>query len=150
MTQREIVFRLKSIEKEQKRRKDDNKLDYYNIGEKIHQKQLKFHKCQKKNRWVFGGNRSGKTECGAVESVWLARGIHPYKENKPRDGWVVSLSQQVQRDVAQSKILSYLKKEWIEDIVMLSGKKGSAEQGVIDTIYVKNVFGSISKIGFKS
>lgn len=150
MTQREIVFRLKSIEKEQKRRKDDNKLDYYNIGEKIHQKQLKFHKCQKKNRWVFGGNRSGKTECGAVESIWLARGIHPYKENKPRDGWVVSLSQQVQRDVAQSKILSYLKKEWIEDIVMLSGKKGSAEQGVIDTIYVKNVFGSISKIGFKS
>ena len=66
MTQREIVFRLKSIEKEQKRRKDDNKLDYYNIGEKIHQKQLKFHKCQKKNRWVFGGNRSGKTECGAL------------------------------------------------------------------------------------
>lgn len=150
MTQREIVFRLKSIEKEQRRRKDENKIDYYNVGEKIHQKQLNFHKCQKKNRWVFGGNRSGKTECGAVESVWLARGIHPYKENKPRDGWVVSLSQQVQRDVAQSKILSYLKKEWIEDIVMLSGKKGSAEQGVIDTIYVKNVFGSISKIGFKS
>ena len=77
MTQREIVFRLKSIEKEQRRRKDDNKLDYYNIGEKIHQKQLKFHKCQKKNRWVFGGNRSGKTECGAVESVWRARGIKP-------------------------------------------------------------------------
>ena len=63
---------------------------------------------------------------------------------------MVSLSQQVQRDVAQNKILSYLKKEWIEDIVMISGKKGSAIQGVIDTIYVKNIFGSISKIGFKS
>ena len=33
---------------------------------------------------------------------------------------------------------------------MLSGKKGSASSGVIDTIYVKNVFGSVSKIGFKS
>ena len=33
---------------------------------------------------------------------------------------------------------------------MISGKKGSAEQGIIDTIYIKNVFGTISKIGFKS
>ena len=76
--------------------------------------------------------------------------FHPFRENKARDGWVVSLSQQVQRDVAQNKILSYLKKEWIEDITMISGKKGSATQGVIDTIYIRNVFGSISKIGFKS
>ena len=150
MTQREIIFRLKAIEKEERRRLSECKIDYYNTGKIKHEKQLVFHKNQSKNRWVFGGNRSGKTECGAVETVWLARGIHPYKENKPRDGWVVSLSQQVQRDVAQSKILQYLKKEWIEDIVMISGKKGSATQGVIDTIYVKNVFGNISKIGFKS
>lgn len=150
MTQREIIQRLQQIELEEKRRYRENKIDRYNTGEKKHIKQINFHKCTKRNRWVFGGNRSGKTECGAVETVWLARGIHPYKENKPRDGWVVSISQQVQRDVAQSKILSYLKKEWIHDIVMISGKKGSAENGVIDTILVKNVFGSISKIGFKS
>jgi len=150
MTKQEIISEINKIEKEQKRRLLDNKLDLYNTGEIKHLKQLEFHKCTKKNRWVFGGNRSGKTECGAVETVWLARGIHPYKDNKPCDGWVVSLSQQVQRDVAQSKILSYLKKEWIEDVVMISGKKGSASQGVIDTIYVKNIFGSISKIGFKS
>ena len=56
----------------------------------------------------------------------------------------------MQRDVAQGKILSYLKKGWIEDIVMSSGKKGSASSGIIDTIYVKNVFGGVSKIGFKS
>ena len=150
MTKREIINEINKIEKEQRRRLMDNKLDLYNTGKRKHLKQLEFHKCKKKNRWVFGGNRSGKTECGAVETVWLARGIHPYKENKPCDGWVVSLSQQVQRDVAQNKILNYLKKEWIEDVVMISGKKGSASQGVIDTIYVKNIFGSISKIGFKS
>lgn len=150
MTQKEILNRIHQIELEEKRRKLDNKIDLYNSGEIKHEKQIKFHKCKNKNRWVFGGNRSGKTECGAVETVWLARGIHPYKENKPRDGWVVSLSQQVQRDVAQSKILSYLKKEWIDDIIMISGKKGSANLGVIDTICVKNVFGGISKIGFKS
>ena len=66
------------------------------------------------NRWVFGGNRSGKTECGAAECVYLARGIHPYRENrKDTCGWVVSLSTQVQRDVAQKKILHYLRRDWI-------------------------------------
>jgi len=150
MTYEEIVEEIRSIEQEQRRRKQECKIDEYNTGKIIHQKQVAFHKDKHKNRWVFGGNRSGKTECGAVETVWLARGIHPYRDNKPRDGWVVSLSQQVQRDVAQNKILSYLKKSWIEDIVMISGKKGSASSGVIDTIYVKNIFGSVSKIGFKS
>lgn len=150
MSKEEVLKRLRLILMEEKRRKQFSKIDKYNTGDKIHIKQVEFHKCDKKNRWVFGGNRSGKTECGAVETVWYARGIHPFKANKPRDGWVVSLSQQVQRDVAQNKILSYLKPEWIEDITMISGKKGSASQGVIDTIFVKNVFGSISKIGFKS
>ncbi|MBR2871756.1 MAG: terminase family protein [Clostridia bacterium] len=148
---REIVERLLRIEKEQSVRKKNNKVLYYNVGEKVHKKQLAFHKCQKKNRWVFGGNRSGKTECGAVETVYMARGIHPYRKNKDNVfGWVVSLSQQVQRDVAQQKVLSYLSPEWIEDVTMLSGKKDSLKYGVIDQIRVKNVFGGISVIGFKS
>ncbi len=147
---REIIEAIKLIEREQARRSNDN-LKNYNSGEVKHLKQLEFHKCLKKNRWVFGGNRSGKTECGAVESVYLARGIHPYRENKKNVfGWVVSLSTQVQRDVAQAKILHYLNPSWIEDIVMLSGKKDSPSYGVIDQIRIKNVFGGISTIGFKS
>ena len=63
---------------------------------------------------------------------------------------MVSLSQQVQRDVAQKKILYYLRADWIDDIVMLSGRKDSPESGIIDLIRVKNVFGGISTIGFKS
>lgn len=63
---------------------------------------------------------------------------------------MVSLSAQVQRDVAQKKILYYLRKDWIEEIVMVSGRKDSPEGGVIDFIRVKNVFGGISVIGFKS
>lgn len=147
----EILNALAEVDRELERRRADNKLAKYNTGRKKHKKQLAFHKCKKRNRWVFGGNRSGKTECGAVETIWLARGIHPYRKNK-RDvfGWVVSLSQQVQRDVAQSKILGYLPKSWIADIVMLSGRKDSPASGVIDQIKVKNVFGGISTIGFKS
>ena len=95
------VLTLALIDREQERRKKI-KIYSYNNGEKVHKKQLQFHKSNKRNRWVFGGNRSGKSECGAVEVVWLARGIHPYKENKPKtEGWVVSLSTRVQKDVAQ-------------------------------------------------
>ena len=148
---KEIIQRLLQIEKEQQKRAKGDNLSNYNTGEIKHLKQLEFHKCQKKNRWVFGGNRSGKTECGAVESVYMARGIHPYRKNKDNVfGWVVSLSQQVQRDVAQAKILRYLNKSWILDVTMLSGKKESLEYGVIDQIRIKNVFGGVSVIGFKS
>lgn len=148
---REIILRLKQIEQEKLRRKGDDKLSKYNVGPIVHQKQVAFHKCPKKNRWVFGGNRSGKTECGAVEAVYMARGIHPYRQNKDNVfGWVVSLSQQVQRDVAQQKVLSYINPSWIEDVTMLSGKKDSLKYGVIDQIRIKNVFGGTSVIGFKS
>ncbi len=147
----ELQERLSAIEKELERRKKEDNLAKYNTGRKKHKKQIAFHKCKKRIRFVFGGNRSGKTECGAVECVYLAVGNHPYKKNKKDTaGWVVSLSQQVQRDVAQKKILHYLRKDRIDDIVMISGKKGSPEDGVIDFIRVKNVFGGISTIGFKS
>ena len=123
---REIVEKICKIEAEQARRRKTDYLALYNSGEKVHQKQLAFHKCPKRNRWVFGGNRSGKTECGAAECVYRARGIHPYRENREHVcGWVVSLSTQVQRDVAQKKILHYLRRDWIEEVVMLSGRKDS-------------------------
>lgn len=147
----EALCNLDLIDKEIARRKENNKLLEYNKGKKIHKKQMLFHKCKKRNRWVFGGNRSGKTQCGAVEAIWIARGNHPFRKNKPNtEGWVVSLSQQVQRDVAQDKILYYLNPDWIVDIVMLTGRKDSAKNGVIDYILIKNVFGGTSKIGFKT
>ena len=147
----ESLVRLKAVDEELRRRRDGDFLRLYNGGEKIHKKQVEFHKCKKRNRWVFGGNRSGKTECGAVECVYMARGIHPYRENrKDAQGWVVSLSSQVQRDVAQKKILHYLRRDWIDEVVMASGRKDAPESGVIDFIRVKNVFGGISVIGFKS
>ena len=78
----EILQKIKAIEREQNRRKESDALARYNKGRKIHKKQLAFHKCKKRNRWVFGGNRSGKTECGAAEAVWIARGNHPYRKNR--------------------------------------------------------------------
>ncbi len=145
-----LVKKILKLEKEIKIRYNSNKLNFYNKGGKVHKKQIAFHKCKKRNRWVFGGNRSGKTECGAVEVVYLACGNHPYKKNKLTSGWVVSLSRQVQRDVAQRKILEYLPASCIEKIVMVSGGQDSAENGIIDFILVRSQVGGISKIGFKS
>lgn len=152
MNREEIIKRIAEIDAELKRRKMDSAaLDGYNTGRKKHRKQLAFHRCKKRIRWVFGGNRSGKTECGAVEAVWTLRGIHPYRKNRPDVfGWCVSLSQQVQRDAAQSKILKYLPKSWIADITMISGRKDAPSSGIIDQIKIKNVFGGISTLGFKS
>ncbi len=150
MSKKELICRILEIEREIKSRREEKKLFSYN-KKKVHKKQIEFHKCQKKVRFVFGGNRSGKTECGAVEAVWRARGIHPYIKNRESVcGWIVSVSYEVQREVAQSKVLSYLPKDWIEDIVMASGRKGVPENGIIDHIVVKNVFGGLSRIGFKS
>lgn len=148
---RDIINSVNKIVAEQNRRKLNSKLKFYNTGELVHKKQIEFHKCKKRNRWVFGGNRTGKTECGAVEVLYLARGNHPYKKTpKNTSGWVVSLSTQVQRDVAQQKILYYLNPDWIIDIVMLSGRKDNPSMGIIDHILIKNVNDGVSKIGFKS
>lgn len=147
---KEYLDKLKKINIELNERKKGN-LASYNTGEIVHKKQIEFHKCGKRNRWVFGGNRTGKTECGAVESVYIARGNHPYRENKKNvQGWVVSLTKQVQRDVAQAKILKYLEKSWIEEIVMQEGRSDNPESGIIDFILIKNVLGGVSKIAFKS
>lgn len=146
---KEIIRQILKVEAEQRRRAS-LPLARYNV-ETVHEKQIAFHKCQKRNRWVFGGNRSGKTECGAVEALYMALGIHPYRKNKKNVfGWVVSLSCQVQRDVAQKKILHYLDPSKIVDIVMLSGRKDSPQAGIIDQIVVKNALGGTSVIGFKS
>lgn len=148
---RELLERILRIEREQKARERGKKLERYNRGEKVHEKQLAFHRSLKRNRWVFGGNRSGKTECGAVEAIWLARGNHPYRPNKDSvSGWVVSVSQEVQRDVAQAKILGYIDPDWIERVTMQSGSRDFPCGGIIDTIYVRNVFGGVSSISFKT
>jgi phage terminase large subunit-like protein len=144
------IYKLSKILNEIKKRNIEP-LSKYNTGKIKHEKQLMFHKSLKRNRWVFGGNRTGKTECGAVETIWLSLGIHPFRPNKTQtECWVVSLSTRVQKEVAQSKILKYLPTSSIIDIVMNEGKKSSPSMGVIECILVKNVSGKSSKIWFKS
>ncbi|MCL2433766.1 MAG: hypothetical protein FWD16_04535, partial [Clostridia bacterium] len=100
--------KLAGVLQQIKNRRQAFRLANYNNG-KIHDKQMIFHKCPKRNRWIFGGNRTGKTECGAVEAVWFALGCHPFRRiERAMEGWIVSPTLEVQRDVAQKKLLSYL------------------------------------------
>lgn len=116
-----------------------------------HKKQVQFHRSTCRNRWLFGGNRTGKTVAGAVEAVWYARGNHPYKEIKtPTRGWVVSLTNEVQRDVAQKEILRWLNPDWIRNIHVRAGRKDDPENAIIDFIVVESMHGGNSVIGFKS
>ena len=48
-----------------------------------HDKQYLFHKCDSKVILYIGGNRSGKTTGGAVETIYRAMGRHPYKKVTP-------------------------------------------------------------------
>lgn len=68
-----------------------------------HPKQLRFIQSQKKERFLIGGNRSGKTVCGVYESIQLARGCHPTRKLPvPNHGWIVSLdSKQGARSVQE-------------------------------------------------
>lgn len=130
-----------------------------------HDKQLEWLTCGKRIAFLLGGNRTGKTEAGAVRSVIYALGesIRPYLEDWPADlrekmeplimrfgggptrGWIFSESFEVQRDVTQIKLMGdgrkpgLLPQGEIEKITYRSS-------GVIDTIRLKN--GSV--IGFKS
>ena len=148
-----MVNNVENLERVRRRLEDvaESAFHLYNLGKIVHHKQIDFHRDSSKSRWVFGGNRTGKTECGAMESLWLVTGMHPYQTvDAAKHGWVVSLSTQVQRDVAQAKILKYLPTEFIKDVVMKSGRRDNPKNGVIDFISVRNKFGDISTLGFKS
>ena len=136
---------------EKARRRKQERLRFYNVGDHIHHKQIDFHQDAHRNKWLFGGNRTGKTVGGAVEAVWRARGNHPYKNiDRPTKGWVVSLDYNVQRDVAQKEILRWLNPAWIKDVHVRSGKKDDPENAIIDFLVIESIHGGNSIIGFKS
>ena len=144
---RSLLYEAQLLIGEMQRRYKEDKLKYY----RPHEKQRLFHRCDKRNRWALGGNRTGKTEVGAAEAVWFARGNHPFKRiRKPVNGWVVSLTNEVQRDVAQKKVLSYINPSWIKGVKMREGRADDPTSGIIDFILIESVHGGISTIGFKS
>ena len=71
--------------------------------------QEKFRKSLKRCRFLFSGNRSGKTEVKAAEGASFARGEHPFRTiETPNVGWVVSVTHEKSRDVTEPAYLKYV------------------------------------------
>lgn len=89
-----------------------------------HQKQVSFHRSLAAYRAVMGGNRSGKTEMGVVEDLWIATGTHPYvKPPIPNRGRIGVTDFKVMEQVTWPKIEKWLPKRMIKDVI--KGYKGA-------------------------
>lgn len=158
MNKYEIIERLTEYEKA----KEFDKLKFYKPFT-IEQTETNpptcqedFHKDHHKKRWLFSGNRSGKTVAGAAEAVLYALGrdgepywdgmpaeaVEKYKSIRtPNEGWVVASDHNVQVEASQKWIMKLLP----GDMIAENGINRKRNQ-ILDSITLKN--GSV--IGFKS
>lgn len=88
----------------------------YVPNSKVHED---FHKSQTVGRLLRGGNRSGKSVAGAVESIWRATGRHPYYKTHdvPTRGRIVT----VDREAGINQIILPLMKQWIPPSELKNG-----------------------------
>jgi phage terminase large subunit len=88
----------------------------YKTNSPVHEK---FHKSTKVGRILRGGNRSGKSVAGTVESIWRATGRHPYMQTHdiPTRGRIVT----VDRDAGIEQIIKPLLKQWTPPSELVNG-----------------------------
>jgi len=138
--------KLEANNREIRRQQREELLSIYNVGNRTHKKQVEFHKSAKRIKAIFGGNRTGKTVGGAAEAIFHASGDCRYRDLSPSSGWVVSLTGDVQKEVAQKEVLRWLPKRLVHEFIMRHGRKDDPENGLIDKILLKNG----CDIGFKT
>lgn len=98
---------LRLLLRERKRRISDTPLETY---EPLPH-QARFHSSKAQERAFIGSNRCGKTESNAAECIRNATGTNPHWDLPvPNIGWVVSVSNEAQRDILQPKFLKLLPK----------------------------------------
>jgi len=71
--------------------------------------QQRLDASQKRNRWCFAGNRSGKSFWLCVEAARFARGEHPHRKiETPNIGWVTSTNYKVSEQVVEPTVKYYI------------------------------------------
>lgn len=83
------------------------------------EQQVAFHSCQKKQRLILGGNRSGKSYSNVVEMAWWATKTHPYR--KLPDGPLALRHVAVDRPQGIEKVLKELYKKIVPPEYLLGG-----------------------------
>lgn len=88
----------------------------YNPNSSVHED---FHKSAKVGRILRGGNRSGKSVAGAVESIWRSTGRHPFQQTHdvPTRGRIVT----VDRDAGIEQIIKPLLQQWTPPSELVNG-----------------------------
>ncbi len=123
-------------------------------------KQKEFHRfgATRRERVFSAGNQLGKTIAGAHETAFHLTGMYPdwwegRRFKKHTNGWASSNTSENTRDNAQLNLFGYadqigtgvIHKDYIVDYSKARGVSDS-----LDTVWVKNVNGSVSTIQFKS
>lgn len=115
-----------------------------------HDKQLLLTLSPHVDRWMFGGNRSGKTEWGAHETARFLHKRHPViplsspkYAKKNIEGWAACPSFDIQEDTTQPKLLSLLDPDRILDTQRLRGDillklSYKADDGTTSTVHFKS------------
>jgi phage terminase large subunit-like protein len=119
-----------------RRRKESKPWEFYRPLKKL----AGFHVSKARVKAIIAANRAGKTEAHVIQAIRYALGQNPHKEIPvPNHGWIVSVSNDAQREILQPKFERYLPKEFLRNIVY-------RQRRVWDQLILPN--GSI--IGFKS
>jgi phage terminase large subunit-like protein len=85
-----------------------------------HTKQLEFRSSNAKIRAFIGGNRTGKTVCGAQEVVRYAFGIHESRlVESPCEIWCACPSYDQQLETTQKKLQAMIPKYRIKDVTFI-------------------------------
>ena len=150
---------LKALQKEQLRRIAQRKLTSYSP----YPKQKEFHDAGQshRERLLLGGNRIGKTECGAAEMAMHLTGQYPEwwcgkRFEKPIRAWAAGVTGESTRDVVQAKLFGppERQEDWgtglIPKAAIHKPSTGRGISGAIDTAAIKHSTGGWSSIAFKS
>ena len=100
-----------------------HKPNILNYGERDYPEQLRFHKSDKRGRFISGGNRGGKTDAEVVESIWWATDSHPYLSRPAHWGSGPLQFRFVVVDVAKGieQIILPKMKRWIPRSFLIDG-----------------------------
>ncbi len=119
------LLKLEKLVNEYKTEQERDPLPFYTPNPA----QAKFHKSIKRSRWMFFGNRGGKTTAKAVEGSYFARDEHPYRKiETPNIGWVVSVDFNRSKEVVEPIYKYYVGdqiKDWKERDRILTLKNDS-------------------------
>jgi len=120
-----------------RRRKVEKPWEFYKPLKKL----SPFHVSKARVKAIIAANRAGKTEAHVAQAVRRALGQDPHRPDfpVPNHGWIISVSNEAQREIIQPKFERYLPASMLKNIVY-------RQRRVWDQLILPN--GSI--IGFKS